>query len=239
MTTITQTITALPDPPSRADPTNFDSRTDAFLDGLPDFGIELNAFAGQANTVGGEINSNAATAVAAATTAAEAADAVLSQGTTADAWASGTTYDQYDVAIGSDGLAYRSMAGTNTNHDPTTDDGTWWRQLNPDPYLVGAMLNGNGVYPGWDFAVQDPDGTYPPTDAEEPEVYLWSNGVERYKATLTWGTTGGEQGAVTTAIFEYSSDSGSTYAPAWQKNQMDITYATNGAVIAAAWSVAP
>jgi hypothetical protein len=38
-------ITPLPDPPSRADPTNFATRGDAFLGALPTFQTELNAYA--------------------------------------------------------------------------------------------------------------------------------------------------------------------------------------------------
>lgn len=42
-------ITALPDPPSRQDPTNFAVKGDAFLGALPDFATEANALATQVN----------------------------------------------------------------------------------------------------------------------------------------------------------------------------------------------
>lgn len=42
-------ITALPDPPSRQDPTNFAVKGDAFLGGLPTFATEANALATQVN----------------------------------------------------------------------------------------------------------------------------------------------------------------------------------------------
>ena len=55
------TITALPTAPSRADPTTFSARGDAFLGALGTFVTET-------NTVAGEVNTNATTASTAATT---------------------------------------------------------------------------------------------------------------------------------------------------------------------------
>lgn len=46
---ITQSITVLPTPPSRADPENFDTRADAFLGALPTMQNQMNTWAGQAN----------------------------------------------------------------------------------------------------------------------------------------------------------------------------------------------
>lgn len=52
-------ITALPTPvPSRADPTNFATRADAFLGALPTFGIELNTFATEANALAIDVQDN-------------------------------------------------------------------------------------------------------------------------------------------------------------------------------------
>lgn len=46
------------------------------------------------------------------------------------AWASGTTYAAGDeVRLASTHLIYRSAQGSNLNHDPSTDDGTWWVSL--------------------------------------------------------------------------------------------------------------
>jgi hypothetical protein len=44
----------------------------------------------------------------------------------APTWDSGTTYDADDEVIVDDHIIYVSAQGSNTNHDPTTDDGTWW-----------------------------------------------------------------------------------------------------------------
>ena len=52
---ISQSITVLPTPPSRADPDNFDARADAFLGALPTMQTQMNTWAGQANTTAAEI----------------------------------------------------------------------------------------------------------------------------------------------------------------------------------------
>jgi hypothetical protein len=52
---ISQSITVLPTPPSRADPNNFDARADAFLGALPTMQTQMNTWAGQANTTAAEI----------------------------------------------------------------------------------------------------------------------------------------------------------------------------------------
>jgi len=239
MTTITQTISEFSGPPpSIADPTNFDSRGSTTLAEMVDLVPEINTWAGQANPVAGEINTAAAAAGLAATTAEEAADAVLAQGSTADAWSSGTTYAIYAVAIGSNGRAYRSLQAGNLNHDPTTDTGTWGVALNPDPNLAAILVLSSGLYPDWAMQSQDPVGTYPPTDPSKPACVAWSRGVERYRATYTWGTTGGSIDAPETIVLEYSSNSGSSYAAVTSHNKATITYDTTGAVIAIAWSAA-
>ena len=60
------TITALPTPPTREDPTNFAVRADAFLAALPTFATETNAVASETNTA----KTNAETAATTATTQA-------------------------------------------------------------------------------------------------------------------------------------------------------------------------
>jgi hypothetical protein len=41
------------------------------------------------------------------------------------AWASATTYAINDIVVGSNGSVYQSIAGGNTNHNPTTTTGYW------------------------------------------------------------------------------------------------------------------
>lgn len=48
------------------------------------------------------------------------------------AWASGTTYAATNRCISTTThRIYESVQGTNLNHDPTTDDGTWWIDVGP------------------------------------------------------------------------------------------------------------
>lgn len=71
-------ITALPTPPQRSDPTNFADRADAFLTALPTFGTE-------ANTLQSDVNAKQATASNAASTATtKAGEAAGSASSAAD-----------------------------------------------------------------------------------------------------------------------------------------------------------
>lgn len=47
--------------------------------------------------------------------------------------------------------------------------------------------------------------------ASEPTTCLWSKGTERIRLTLVWGTTGGENGNVTSTTIDYSANSGTLY----------------------------
>lgn len=74
MTTIPPITTIPSDPPSTSDPTNFDTRADAFLGDFPAFGAQLNTTITAMNTVAGEVEGFAADAEA-AQAAAEGAEA--------------------------------------------------------------------------------------------------------------------------------------------------------------------
>jgi hypothetical protein len=109
-------ITALPTPPSRQDPTNFNDRADAFLGALPLFQSEANALQTNVNT--SEVNSvNSAAAVLAATNIVK--------------WVSGTTYANGAVVWSPiNGLGYRriTVSGSGTT-DPSADT-TNYKQVN-------------------------------------------------------------------------------------------------------------
>jgi hypothetical protein len=75
------TITALPTAPSRADPTTFSARGDAFLGALGTFVTET-------NTVAGEVSTNAASAATSATTATTQASIATTGASTATTQAS-------------------------------------------------------------------------------------------------------------------------------------------------------
>ncbi len=76
-------ITPLPTPPSRDDPSNFATRADAFLGALPDFATEANALAVDVNADATAAAADAATASTAATTATEQADIATEAANTA------------------------------------------------------------------------------------------------------------------------------------------------------------
>ena len=85
------TITSLPTPPTRSDPTNFASRADDFLAALPTFASQTNAVASEVNAANATAMSSASAASASATAAstsaseaaASAASAVNAPGTSA------------------------------------------------------------------------------------------------------------------------------------------------------------
>ena len=114
------TITPLPTPPSRDDPTNFRTRGDAFLGALPTFGSEANALAG-------EVNANATAAASSATAAAASATEAASVSGVA-LWVSGTTYAA-GVCVWSpaDYQTYRRKSGGAGTTDPSADSTNWAR----------------------------------------------------------------------------------------------------------------
>lgn len=68
------------------------------------------------------------------------ASSVSEPDTGENAWNSGTTYAASDeVYLASNHTKYRSVQGSNTNHNPATDDGTWW--LNIGGTMKWAMFD--------------------------------------------------------------------------------------------------
>lgn len=230
---ITQTISTVPPAASVADPPTFDARQSALMDALSLLPGEVNTWGGQANASAAEAAAGAAAAQIAATTAREATDAVLSQGVAPAAWSGSITYGLYDAAIGSDDRAYRSLQAGNLNHDPATDTGAWWLELNPDLRLAALLMMVSALFPDWDMQSQGPAGTYPPADPWQPACLVWSRGVERYRVSYTWGTGGGVVGVPLTEVLEYSSDSGGTYVAL--SPTATLGYATGGHVIGISW----
>lgn len=111
-------ITALPTPPSRSDPTNFASRGDAFLGALPTFATECNATAAAINASQVAANNSAIAAAASASAAASTAGVA--------AWVSGTTYNSGDNVYSLiNFLTYRrKITGAGTT-DPSADNTNW------------------------------------------------------------------------------------------------------------------
>lgn len=127
------TITALPTPPSTADPTNFNARANAFLAALPTFATETNTVASEvnANKVATDNNVSTATSQALiATSQASVATAASTAATTtanAAAWVNGNTYALNANAISQqDYLTYRKITASSvTTIDPKFDPTNW------------------------------------------------------------------------------------------------------------------
>jgi hypothetical protein len=111
---------------------------------------------------------------------------------------------------------------------PTTASGT--RQANVDGTRTNLMAVRDacivGDFKGFNYSVSG--GT-----AEQPAITYRKNGTEWLRATLTWGTSGGENGNVTVAVYAYSSDSGSNWSTI---GTLTIAYDSNGNVTSTTWS---
>ena len=134
MTTITQVVTPLsaaPDPIAMT-PTVFNTTAAAFVLSQQTMVPQINTWATQANTVGGEVSANAANAATSATTAsAAAASSVAAAGVAL--WVSGsTTATGANVYSPITFLTYRRNSTTpgSTTTDPSAD-GTRWVLLLP------------------------------------------------------------------------------------------------------------
>jgi len=109
-------ITALPTPPSRQDPTNFNDRADAFLGALP-------VFATEANTLQTNVNTSESNAVAAAAAVFAATNIVK--------WVSGTTYANGAVVWSPiNGLSYRRITASGSGTTDPSLDTTNYLQIN-------------------------------------------------------------------------------------------------------------
>ena len=125
------TITALPTPPSRDDPSTFSARGDAFLGALPDFATEANAQADTVNTQAALATASAAVAGAAAVASnASASASAATSGATK--WVSGTTYAEGAVVWSPiNYLSYRRKTAGGGTTDPSLDDTNWASILPP------------------------------------------------------------------------------------------------------------
>lgn len=151
------TITPLPTPPSRDDPTNFSSRADDFLGALPTFATET-------NTVASEVVTNKNTAVTAANTATTQAGIATTKATEADASADAAALSQIAAAA--------SAAAAAASYDSFDDRFLGAKSVAPtvdndgNPLLVGALYwhISLGLY-FWDgsvwnfYGATDPAGT--------------------------------------------------------------------------------
>ena len=118
-------ITQLPDPPSRTTPSQFSSRTDAFLGALPGFVTETNAVASEAEANKVIAVDSAALAVQKAM-AADASARSAAIANTATKWVDGTSYTiGQGVWSPVDYRAYRRKTTGAGTTDPSLDPTNW------------------------------------------------------------------------------------------------------------------
>ena len=129
MTTISQTIPSLGSPPLTTDPVNFDTRADTLYGtSLPAVITATNTWSGQANTVAGEVNTNATNAQASANTASGASAAAVAA-VNATQWNSGQSYLTGAVVWSPiNYLSYRATTNTSGTTEPSLSAD--WTSLN-------------------------------------------------------------------------------------------------------------
>lgn len=86
-----------------------------------------------------------------------------------------------------------------------------------DAVAIGSM-------PGWNYSKLNGSGS-----AEKPQYVYFSNGTNKIRGTLTW--TGDD---VTKMVWEFSTDSGSTYPDIM--GTLNIVYDGNDNVVSEEWS---
>jgi len=77
------------------------------------------------------------------------------------------------------------------------------------------------------------------TTGTEPyySTVTFARGVEQWRQTITWGTVGGALNNPQTIVYEYSNDSGTTWAKMFSTNGMcTFTYTAAGSCSGTTWS---
>lgn len=121
-------------------------------------------------------------------------------------------------------MPYTAFDGTKP--DPATQAGTALaNSIKDNERAIYDAIN-IGTLPG--FNRSQSGGT-----AEQPATVLYTSGAEIIRAQLTWGTTGGEAGNVTVAVFSKSINTGTSYDTI---KTITLTYDANGNCISTAWT---
>lgn len=205
MTTITQTITALPPAPTRADPTNFSARGDALMTALPGMVTEINTLKDQINTVAGEVNTNATTASTGATTATtqagiattKAAEAAASAASAVNAPGTSST-STTSVALTAGSKTFTTQTGKTYPVGASvkfarTSDVTKWAVGTVVSYDSGTGdlvlsvdandINGTGTFADWTLSISGHRGA-PGAAAAAPALVLISTATASGVATV-------------------------------------------------------
>jgi len=206
--TISQVITDLPTPPSRADSSTFDTRADAFLGALDDLASQINTWAGEANSTAGTVNTDANAAAISETNAAtsasnagvyanQAAAAANYQG----AWSAGT-YTLGQSVTYNDKFYIVNVAST-TGTPGTSSD---WTEL-PDFESLKAIsdiVNANTVVAATIYipAIHDHDGG---------KALFGATGTSWYNEPLNTATRGATRGFPAAALIVAENDTITIY----------------------------
>lgn len=92
-----------------------------------------------------------------------------------------------------------------------------------------------GTLVGWSWEQSNGTG-----DEDQPQYEIFKRGTEWIRITLVWGTTGGEDGNIVSETYEYSSNSGGSYAAMGSSanpthNKLTKTYSTAGNQTSESW----
>jgi len=101
---------------------------------------------------------------------------------------------------------------------------------------IWAMLGGSGLGPGWNFAKAGGTASQPATI-----TYTYDTTI-KVRVTLTWGTTGGEDGNITKAVYEFSDDTGATWDALDDEDGnyvKTVAYDADGNVTTTTWGNTP
>lgn len=196
-------ITALPTAPTRADPTNFSARSDAFLTALPTFATEANALQADVNAQQVLAATQVTLATVQATNAAVSATAAAAS-STASIWVSGTTYAIGNVRFSPINFQNyrRKTAGAGTI-DPSTDS-TNWVLLATIPTVTadaGNVLYSDGTNLSWNplpspksWTQITATGTFTAPSAGTYRVYAFGQGGAANAVTASSASSGGGGG---------------------------------------------
>ncbi|MEH3087729.1 MAG: hypothetical protein PGN26_14615 [Xylophilus ampelinus] len=188
MATTIPPITALPPPPSTSNPATFDQLADPFVQALQGLSTELGAFRTAANTLGGEVETNAGAAQQAASTAINA------PGTASTSTTSNT------ISLGSKTFTVQTgkawAVGQVVNIARTSNPATSRMQAVITSYnsgngalvvsvIAGTILGGGGTHTDWTITLS---GSAVPMMVVD-RAYNEQSGINVLAATIPYDNT--------------------------------------------------
>jgi hypothetical protein len=175
------------------------------------------------------VQTDAPLATAAARLALGIADTLTARGDPETWQDTPASYDYPDTVYGTDGITYRCLGAGVVGEDPVGSVSGDWAALDQDPLAIAAILFGVGLLPGWTLSQEG-------SDPAAPSAYVWSAGARRYRASLTWITSGAGDRVPRQAALRYSGNSGASYVDLSAYPLMVYDYASTGALIGVTWA---